>query len=120
MRAPARRLRKTWEAPALLAPYREGELSWLRALAIAPVVREETAAAWIARAQAATVRRLVDEVEWVVERRAAGVSAAASEPPPPGTRLVLPERQMRAQEECPPSRRNLLRLHGDEYPVERA
>jgi hypothetical protein len=41
-------------------------------------------------------------VEWVVERRAAGVSAAASEPPPPGTRLVLPERQIRAQEECPP------------------
>jgi len=30
------------------------------------------------------------------------VSAAASEPPPPGTRLVLPERQMRAHEECPP------------------
>ena len=74
----------------------------LRALAIAPVVREDTAAAWIARAQAVTVRRLVDEVEWVVERRAAGVSAAASEPPPPGTRLVLPERQMRAHEECPP------------------
>src|SRR5438094_1346105 len=60
------------------------------------------AGSWIARAQAVTVRRLVDEVEWVVERRAAGVSAAASEPPPPGTRLVLPERQMRAQEECPP------------------
>jgi hypothetical protein len=71
---------------------------------------------------------LVDEVEWVVERRAAGVSAAASEPPPPGTRLVLPERQMRAQEPddvtwelgvrpgCAP----LLRLHGDEYLVERA
>src|SRR2546422_5254352 len=76
--------RKTWEAPALLAPYREGELSWLRALAIAPVVREETAAAWIARAQAVTVRRLVDEVEWVVERRAAGGSPAAGGPPPPG------------------------------------
>src|SRR5206468_8665167 len=90
------RRRRSWP------PYRQGELSWLRALAIAPVVREETAAAWIARAQAVTVRRLVDEVEWVVERRAAGVSAAASEPPPPGTRLVLPERQMRAHEECPP------------------
>jgi hypothetical protein len=97
--------RKTWEAPALLAPYREGELSWVRALAISPVVSEETAAAWIARARAVTVRRLLDEVEWVVERRAVGAFPAASEPPPPaGTPLVPPEaeRQMRALEECPP------------------
>ena len=67
-----------------------------------PVLSEETAAAWIARAKAVTVRRLVDEAEWVVERRAAGASPAVSEPPPPGASLVLPERQMRAHEECPP------------------
>ncbi len=94
--------RKTWEAPALLAAYREGQLSWLRALALLPVLDEENAPAWIGRAQAVTVRRLVDEVEWVVERRAAGAAPAASAPPPPGTPLVLPERQMRAHDECPP------------------
>src|SRR5213078_2300590 len=81
--------RKTWEAPALLAAYREGQLSWLRALALLPVLDEENAPAWIGRAQAVTVRRLVDEVEWVVERRAAGAAPAASAPPPPGTTLVL-------------------------------
>ena len=94
--------RKTWDAPALLAAYSDGELSWLRALTIVRVLSEETAAAWIARAKAVTVRRLVDEAEWVVERRAAGASPAVSEPPPPGASLVLPERQMRAHEECPP------------------
>ena len=30
--------RKTWDAPALATAYREGTLSWLRALAIMPVV----------------------------------------------------------------------------------
>ena len=95
--------RKTWEAPALLAAYREGQLSWLRALMLLPVLSEENAPAWIGRAQAVTVRRLVDEVEWVVERQAAaGVPAAASGPPPPGAALVVAERQMRAHEACPP------------------
>jgi hypothetical protein len=83
--------RKTWEVPTLLAAYRDGELSWLRALSIMPVADAHTAPAWIARAKAVTIRRLVDEVEWVVETQ-------AKEPPPPGTPLVLPERQMRAHE----------------------
>jgi hypothetical protein len=85
-----------------MAAYREGTLSWLRALAILPVVNDETAAAWIARAQAVTVRRLVDEVEWVVEQRAATGSPAVASPPAPGTPLVLPERQMRAHDASPP------------------
>src|SRR5438445_9965983 len=94
--------RKTWEAPALLAAYREGQLSWLRALMLLPVLSEENAPAWIGRAQAVTVRRLVDEVEWVVERQAAaGVPAAASGPPPPGAALVVAERQMRAHQAGP-------------------
>ena len=93
--------RKTWDAPALATAYREGTLSWLRALAIMPVVTEETAPAWIARAQAVTVRRLVDEVEWVVERRAAGISPRSDGPPPPRTPLIPPALQMRARDGSP-------------------
>jgi hypothetical protein len=37
-----------------------------------PVADKHTAPAWIARAKAVTVRRLVDEVEWVVETQAGG------------------------------------------------
>ena len=89
--------RKSNEIPALAGAYREGKVSWLRALAIMPVIGERTAAAWIERARSVTVRRLVDEVEWVTERRAAGL-AAEIVPPPPSTRLVMPERQVRAHD----------------------
>lgn len=89
--------RRTWEVPALLAAYRDGELSWLRALTIMQVANATTGPAWVARAKAVTVRRLVDEVEWVVETR-----AADGAPPLPGTPLVLPERQIGAHEEEAP------------------
>lgn len=49
--------RKTWQAPA------RGELSWVRALALAPIVADRTAAAWVERAGQVTVRRLHDEGE---------------------------------------------------------
>src|SRR5207302_5820860 len=39
--------RKTWDAPALLTPYRDGSLSWVRTLDIMAVVTEKTAPAWI-------------------------------------------------------------------------
>jgi len=55
--------RKSSDTPALTAAYREGELSWLRGLAILPVTSDRTAAAWIMRARSVTVRRLVDEVD---------------------------------------------------------
>ena len=93
--------RKSREAPALAAVYREGELSWLRALSLLPVAAPDTAGAWIERARAVTVRRLVDEVEWAVETRAAG-GAAPVAPPTLGARLAVDQRQMRAHEECPP------------------
>ena len=87
--------RKSAEAPALAAAYREGELSWLRALSLLPVAAPDTAGAWIERARAVTVRRLVDEVEWAVETRAAG-GAAPVAPPTLGARLAVDQRQMRA------------------------
>ena len=82
--------RKTWEAPALGDAYRAGDLSWVRALALLPVVREATAAAWVTRAGEVTVRRLLDEVEWALVAQAAA-------PPPPDASLEVAERQMRAR-----------------------
>src|SRR5438876_599504 len=78
--------------PALAAAYRQGEVSWLRALSLLPVVDEGSAAAWVARAQAVTMRRLVDEVEWTLAVHDTGGKAAG--PPPLGARLVRPERQV--------------------------
>ena len=49
----------------------------------------------VERARAVTVRRLVDEVEWAVETRAAG-GAAPVAPPTLGARLAVDQRQMRA------------------------
>jgi hypothetical protein len=84
--------RRTWEAPALDEAYRHGAISAVRALILLPVVRESTAAAWVERAAAVTVRRLADEVEWAL---VAGESA----PPSLRARLELDERQMRARPE---------------------
>jgi len=82
--------RKTRRAPKLADAYRAGTLSWVRALVVLPVVDEKTAAAWIARAQEVTVRRLADEVEWAL---AGDVPCA---PPPADASLAQVERQMRA------------------------
>src|SRR5262249_22202906 len=52
---------------------------------------ERTAAAWIARAQAVTLRRLADEVDWALAARD-GLEPVA--PPEPNAHLDLAERQM--------------------------
>ena len=88
--------RKTWTTPGLEDAYRAGDLSWVRALAILPVVSESTGGAWIARAQAVTVRRLLDEVEWALVARD-GVEPI--EPPPAGAALVASERQTCAHDD---------------------
>jgi hypothetical protein len=88
--------RKTWEADAFGTAYRAGDISWVRALTILPVVAEPTAQAWVARATAVPVRRLADEVEWALTVRD-GVTAIA--PPPPGASLDIGERQMCARPE---------------------
>jgi hypothetical protein len=83
--------RRTWQAPGLGEAYREGALSWVRALVVLPVVGEHTVAAWVARAGEVTVRRLADEVEWALAVGRAGDSAA---PPQLGAALEEIERQM--------------------------
>jgi len=84
--------RRSAPLPALAAAYRQGQVSWLRASSLLPVADSGSAAAWVARAQAVTLRRLVDEVEWTLAVRDAGGEAAG--PPPVGARLVRPERQV--------------------------
>jgi hypothetical protein len=83
--------RKTWTADAFGTAYRAGDLSWVRALTILPLVSESTAPAWVARATEVPVRRLADEVEWALTVRD-GVTAIL--PPPPGASLAIDERQM--------------------------
>jgi len=60
--------------------YADGSLSWVRALLLLPVVERGNGAQWVARAGAVTVRRLADEVEWVLQVRDALGDGAA-----PGT-----------------------------------
>ena len=79
--------------------YRDGRLSWVRALALLPVLDRTNAAAWIARAESVTVRRLNDEVEWVLASRDALGPDASSSPPPVDSRLVWPVR-VTAADEC--------------------
>jgi hypothetical protein len=84
--------RRTAAVPELGIAYREGRLSWLRTLVLAPVADPAAASAWIARAAAVTLRRLVAEVEWALETAEAGRPAL---PPPRGLPLrLLVERQM--------------------------
>jgi hypothetical protein len=67
--------------------YRDGRLSWVRALSLLPVLDRTTAPAWIARAESVTVRRLCDEVEWVLASRDALGPGASLAPPPVDSRL---------------------------------
>ena len=70
--------------------YREGRLSWVRALTLLPVLERTHGAEWIARAETVTVRRLSDEVEWVLAARDAEGPTASLAPPPIDSRLALP------------------------------
>jgi hypothetical protein len=96
--------RRTWEAPAFAEAYKKGRVSWLRSLTILPALREDTAAAWTARAGEVTLRRLAAEVEWALDARDTGALFVVPPPPAPGALLDGScERQMRAHEDCPPA-----------------
>src|SRR5207249_3310883 len=53
--------------PTLAADYRDGRLSFARALVLLPVINAENEVAWVARAQEVTIRRLGDLVDWALE-----------------------------------------------------
>lgn len=82
--------RATGRSAEFGAAYREGRLSWVQALVLLPVLERMNAAAWIARADAVTVRRLGDEVAWALEARDVSGSAASLVPPPLGCPLTSP------------------------------
>jgi hypothetical protein len=81
--------------------YRSGELSWIRALVLLPVLSEQYADAWIERARRVTVRRLIREVRWASDMRDRTRAWIAMEPPELGAPLECSDaeagRQMRAR-----------------------
>ncbi len=74
-----RNVRRT--AP-LAAAYEAGAISWVRTLTLLPVIDRSTVDAWMTRASAVTVRRLIDEVNWVLDRRDLLGSGTPLAPPP--------------------------------------
>ena len=65
--------------PLLAEAYRKGRVSLARALVILPVLHEDAAAAWIARAQEVTIRHLSDLVTYALETSEPGCPVS---PPP--------------------------------------
>jgi hypothetical protein len=105
--------RRCNEAPVLAEAYRRGDVSWLQALTLLPVVCGRGAAlegataaaiaaqtAWVTRPREVTLRRLVDEVAWALDVRDVGALEGPMTPPPLGAALVRPVRQMRAHDGC--------------------
>jgi hypothetical protein len=95
--------RHTWRAPAVLDAYRDGRVSALQVLTLAPLLEDRVAAAWLRRAGEVTLRRLADEVGWALDIRDAARAWGAIAPPPARAPLDPPARQMRAPgswEEC--------------------
>ena len=82
--------RSTRRDDAFSRGYHDGTISWARALTLLPVVDRDNAAAWIARAEAVTVRRLTDEVNWILETRDAYGTSVPLDPPPLDAALVPP------------------------------
>ncbi|HXC52890.1 MAG TPA: HNH endonuclease signature motif containing protein [Candidatus Limnocylindrales bacterium] len=102
----------------LASAYREGRLSYLAVSALLPVTGSRHDAAWIARAQAVTLRRLEDEVEWALDQRDASSGSESFEAPAPppldhdvrAERLSVLERervQMRAHGEADSTARSV-------------
>ncbi len=99
--------RKTWEVLDFGAAYEAGDLSWVRALTLLPVLGERTAATWTARAQAVTVRRLVAEVDWSLDQLDAKPALTVPPGPPPAGHgltadVAKAERQIRAPSDASP------------------
>ncbi len=75
--------RACWRTSKFAEAFRNGDLSWVRALTILPVVGRGDADDWVERAGSVTVRRLSEEVDWTLGVRDAFGAAAAAGPPTP-------------------------------------
>ncbi|MBI5503965.1 MAG: HNH endonuclease, partial [Deltaproteobacteria bacterium] len=69
-------------SPALRLAYRRGEISWLAATTLLPVITEKHEHEWIERAGQVTLQRLADEVSWALDR-IDDPGSEQSQPPPP-------------------------------------
>jgi len=98
----------------LACAYRDGRLSWLRALSLLPVLDRQNAAAWIARAESVTIRRLNDEIEWVLAARDVLGPSVALVPPPVDSPLPSPFRVTSPEQrrDLSPAARLQIRAHG--------
>ncbi|MBI3769412.1 MAG: HNH endonuclease [Deltaproteobacteria bacterium] len=90
----------TQRSEAFARAYHDGTLSWARALALLPVLDRTNAAAWIARAETVTVRRLYDEMNWVLEARDALGARVSLDPPPLDSRLTSRVAVAAGEAEC--------------------
>jgi hypothetical protein len=90
-----RRLRRV---PELGDAYRNGRVSWLKALTLLPIADDIHTSAWISRAGEVTLRRLAAEVGWALDERDRHASIDGMAPPPPEASLDRPpiRLQMRA------------------------
>jgi hypothetical protein len=77
--------------------YRQGRLSWLQALMLLRIITEDTAHIWVRRAQAVTLRRLADEVEWALDRRDSSPRHYNVSPPALGADLESGQSQPEVQ-----------------------
>ncbi len=99
----------TLRSDAFARAYHDGTLPWARALALLPVVDRENAAAWVGRAETVTVRRLCDEVSWVLQARDTVGPDMSLDPPPLDSHLTFPI-------DAPPATRRLTMLSPGLHP----
>jgi hypothetical protein len=83
--------------PELADAYREGRLSFARALVLLPAIHPSTETAWVARAQEVTLRRLGELVDWAVE---VAEPEHPVPPPPAEGSLVVPEEMQMCARGC--------------------
>ncbi|MFN2424993.1 MAG: HNH endonuclease signature motif containing protein [Candidatus Binatia bacterium] len=85
--------RETWRScPQLRDAWRDGRLSHLAACTLLPVMSEQHGEAWLRRASEVTLRRLIDEVAWALDRpdrEESGSPYARPAPPPPGADIRI-------------------------------
>ncbi len=73
--------------PEFSLAYRCGRISWLRALAILPVLGDGSGHLWVERAARVTLRRLHDEVTWALNRADATAGRERLTPPALGAAI---------------------------------
>jgi hypothetical protein len=69
-------------SPLLLRAYRHGDVTWLAATTLLPVISRQHENAWIARAGQVTLRRLEADVSWALDR-ADDTGGKTHQAPPP-------------------------------------